>query len=89
MSSQPDVVVVGAGLAGLTAAKVLNRAGLSVKILEACDKVGGRIKTDVIDGYRLDHGFQLFNPAYPCSKISIEFERSAIAKIPQRYSGFT
>lgn len=68
MSSQPDVVVVGAGLAGLTAAKVLTRAGLAVKILEASNKIGGRIKTDVIDGYRLDHGFQLFNPAYPAAK---------------------
>lgn len=68
MSSQPDVVVVGAGLAGLSAAKVLTRAGLSVKILEASAKIGGRVQTELIDGYRLDHGFQLFNPAYPAAK---------------------
>ena len=60
-----DVVIIGAGLAGLACAQRLTRAGIDVVILEASDGVGGRVRTDVIDGYRCDRGFQLINPAYP------------------------
>lgn len=59
------VVIVGAGLSGLAAARHLLRRGVDVTVLEASDAVGGRIRTDVVDGYRLDRGFQLYNPAYP------------------------
>jgi phytoene dehydrogenase-like protein len=60
-----DVVIVGAGLAGLVAAGRLCAAGLDVLVLEAGDAPGGRIRTDAVDGLLLDRGFQLFNPAYP------------------------
>ncbi len=60
-----DVVVVGAGLAGLSSALRLETAGLSVKLLEAGDAPGGRIRTDVVDGFRLDRGFQILLTAYP------------------------
>ncbi|MDP9118593.1 MAG: FAD-dependent oxidoreductase [Actinomycetota bacterium] len=60
-----DVAVVGAGLAGLTAARVLCDAGLAVAILEAGDEPGGRVRTDRVDGILLDRGFQLLNAAYP------------------------
>ncbi|MFZ4498019.1 MAG: FAD-dependent oxidoreductase, partial [Candidatus Nanopelagicales bacterium] len=60
-----DVVVVGAGLAGLAAARELSVHGLNVLVLESGDEVGGRVRTDRIDGYLLDRGFQLYNPAYP------------------------
>jgi phytoene dehydrogenase-like protein len=59
------VVVVGAGLSGLAAARHLTRHGVEATVLEGSDAVGGRIRTDVVDGYRLDRGFQLYNPSYP------------------------
>lgn len=60
-----DVIVVGAGLAGLAAARDLQIAGLSTLVLEASDRPGGRVKSDLIDGFTLDHGFQVFNSGYP------------------------
>lgn len=65
LPAEADVVVVGAGLAGLACARHLHRAGLDVLVLEAGDAVGGRVRTDVVDGFRCDRGFQLLNPAYP------------------------
>jgi phytoene dehydrogenase-like protein len=65
MVSQHDVVVVGAGLAGLAAARQLAIHGVDVVVLEAGDDVGGRVRTDRVDGLLLDRGFQLYNPAYP------------------------
>ncbi len=59
-----DVIVIGAGLAGLRAARVLTAAGRSVVVVEASDHLGGRVHTDEVDGYLLDRGFQLVNPAY-------------------------
>ncbi len=65
MAEQADVVVIGAGLAGLSAAWALQSAGLDVVVCEADDEVGGRVRTDVVDGFRLDRGFQVLLPAYP------------------------
>ena len=59
-----SVVVVGAGLAGLTCAIYLQRLGASVTVLEASDRVGGRVKTDSVNGFLFDHGFQVINPNY-------------------------
>lgn len=63
--SDKKVVVIGAGLAGLSAAITLQEAGCEVEIFESSDRVGGRVATDVIDGYLLDRGFQLINARYP------------------------
>ena len=65
MADRADVVVVGAGLAGLRAAQLLAAAGREVVLLEASDGIGGRVRTDRVDGFTLDRGFQLYNPAYP------------------------
>ena len=74
MINSAEVVIVGAGLAGLACAQRLARAGMDVLILEASDAVGGRVRTDVIDGYRCDRGFQLINPAYPALKKVLDLE---------------
>ncbi len=60
-----EVVVVGAGLAGLACAQDLARAGVECVVLEASDGVGGRVRTDAVDGYLLDRGFQILLTAYP------------------------
>lgn len=62
----PDkVIVIGAGLAGLSAAITLQDAGVDVEVHESSDRIGGRVATDVIDGFRCDRGFQLINVRYP------------------------
>ncbi|ACZ22528.1 monoamine oxidase [Sanguibacter keddieii DSM 10542] len=60
-----DVIVIGAGLAGLQCARRVERSGRSVVVLEAGDAVGGRVRTDRVDGFLCDRGFQVLNPAYP------------------------
>lgn len=70
MSRADKVIIVGAGLAGLCCALKLKSAGIPFQILEASDSVGGRVKTDVLDGFLLDRGFQIMLTAYPeASKI--------------------
>src|SRR5688500_12168145 len=58
-----DVAVIGAGVAGLTCARALEESGMSVRLLERSARVGGRVGTDVVDGYRCDRGFQWLNAA--------------------------
>lgn len=66
-----DVLIVGAGAAGLTAANDLRKAGLSVTVLEARDRVGGRLWTDVIDGAVLEIGGQWVSPDQDALKDTI------------------
>lgn len=69
-----DTIIVGAGLAGLTCASELVKKGLTVQIVEASDDVGGRVRTDLIDGFRLDRGFQVFLDSYPQAKAILDFK---------------
>ncbi len=62
------VIIVGAGLAGLTCAKVLMERGAEVSVFEASDGVGGRVRTDERDGFLLDRGFQVYFTAYPAAR---------------------
>jgi len=64
---------VGAGLAGLACTRILVRAGVSVAVLEASDDVGGRVRTDVVEGFRLDRGFQVFFTAYPEARAVLDY----------------
>ena len=59
------VLIVGAGLSGLTCALRLHQAGIPVHVIEASDGVGGRVRTDRVDGFLLDRGFQVYLSAYP------------------------
>jgi len=77
-----DVIVIGAGLAGLRCAGLLSAHGLDVVVLEAADAVGGRQRTDVVDGFRLDRGFQVLNPAYPALRRSVDLDALALRSFP-------
>lgn len=68
-----DVIVIGAGLAGLTCAHHLTQAGKRVLVLEASDGVGGRVRSDIVDGFILDRGFQVLLTAYPAAKEELDY----------------
>ncbi len=69
-----DVVIVGAGLAGLCCALRLQERGVACAILEAGDDVGGRVRTDVVDGFLLDRGFQVLLTAYPEAQRVLDYD---------------
>ena len=68
VNDDTPTIVVGAGLAGLACARALHDAGAPVRVLEAAAEVGGRVRTDLRDGYRLDRGFQVLFTAYPAAR---------------------
>jgi len=63
-----QALVIGAGLAGLSAAISLREAGVEAVVIEKSDSPGGRVRSDVIDGFICDRGFQVFNPWYPTAR---------------------
>ena len=93
MNPHTDVVIVGGGLAGLSCAQDLTRAGVECTVLEASDGVGGRVRTDVVDGFRLDRGFQILLTAYPQvqQRLDLEvldvhhFEPGALVRVRDRF----
>ena len=70
----PEIIIVGAGLSGLACARRLAKAGLRFTLLEASNGVGGRVRTDEVDGFLLDRGFQVFLPAYPMAKKMLDYD---------------
>ncbi|MGK0386242.1 MAG: phytoene dehydrogenase-like protein [Patiriisocius sp.] len=76
----PSIHIIGAGISGLIAATVLEQHGYSPTIIEATERVGGRVKTDLVDGYQLDHGFQVLLTAYPAAKKYLDFDALALQK---------
>src|SRR5215216_2049084 len=67
------IIIVGAGLAGLTCAKVLGEHGAEVSVFEASDDIGGRVRTDEHDGFLLDRGFQAYFTSYPVAKKHLDY----------------
>ncbi len=74
MKSQPEVIVVGGGLAGLCCALRLHQGGIPFLLLEASDGVGGRVRTDRVEGFLLDRGFQVLLTAYPEAQRVLDYE---------------
>ena len=74
-----DVIVVGAGLAGLRCARGLQEAGRQVILLEAEDHVGGRVTSEDVDGFVVDRGFQVLNPAYPAVRRWVDVDALALS----------
>ena len=75
-----SVAIIGAGISGLVAAINLEKAGISTTVYEATDRVGGRVKTDYIDGLTLDHGFQVMLTAYPATQKYLNYSLLELEK---------
>jgi phytoene dehydrogenase-like protein len=75
VTEEHDVIVVGAGVAGLACARRLLAGGRAALVLERSDAIGGRVRTDFVDGFLLDHGFQVLPVAYPEAKAALDFDR--------------
>jgi len=69
-----DAIIVGSGLAGLSCAKHLAKQGFSFLIVEAEDAVGGRVRSDYVNGYTLDRGFQVLLTAYPEAASTLDYK---------------
>jgi phytoene dehydrogenase-like protein len=89
-----NVLIIGAGVAGLTCAKYLHDRGITPLVLEAADGVGGRVRTDRLDGFRLDRGFQILLTAYPEAQRLLDYDRLGLrafesGALIRRPDGFT
>lgn len=71
---QPTIAIIGAGLSGLACARLLARAGVPFTLYESADAVGGRVRSDRVDGFTLDRGFQVLLPAYPEARKVLDYD---------------
>ncbi len=69
-----NVQIIGAGVAGLSCALYLQQAGVRATLIEAGDAVGGRVRSDMVDGFTLDRGFQIFLTSYPEAKPLLDYD---------------
>jgi phytoene dehydrogenase-like protein len=89
MSNGPDVLIIGAGLAGLACARHLADAGVSFQVIEASDGIGGRVRTDQFEGFLLDRGFQVLLTAYPEAQRTLDYHALELKKFtPGVFSWF-
>lgn len=72
--------IIGAGISGLIAARVLEDNGFSPVVIEATDRAGGRVKTDILNGFQLDHGFQVLLTSYPAAQQYLDFKSLDLQK---------
>ena len=80
-ATESKIHIVGAGVSGLIAAKVLESHGCRSVVIERTDRVGGRVKTDYLDGFQLDHGFQVLLTSYPEAQKHLDYEALELQKI--------
>ncbi len=76
------IVIIGAGIAGLTCAKYLKENGIEAVVLEASDAVGGRVRTDKINGFTLDQGFQVLLTSYPEATKILDYDALKLKMLP-------
>ena len=76
------IVIIGAGIAGLTCAKYLKDKGIEATILEASFGVGGRVRTDTVDGFKLDRGFQVLLTSYPEARKLLNYNELRLKTMP-------
>ena len=89
MSNHADVLIIGAGLAGLSCARQLADCGISFQIIEASDGIGGRVRTDEHEGFLLDRGFQVLLTAYPEAQRTLDYHALELKKFtPGAFSWF-
>jgi phytoene dehydrogenase-like protein len=89
MSTSPDVLIIGAGLAGLACGRHLADAGVSFQVIEASDGIGGRVRTDEFEGFLLDRGFQVLLTAYPEAQRTLDYHALELKKFaPGAFSWF-
>jgi protoporphyrinogen oxidase len=81
MNTNKKITIIGAGISGLITAIELEKFGFNQTIIEASDRVGGRVKTDVVDGLQLDHGFQVLLEAYPQAKKYLNYKTLELQKL--------
>ncbi|MEC9092655.1 MAG: NAD(P)/FAD-dependent oxidoreductase [Planctomycetota bacterium] len=94
--NQDQVLIVGAGLAGLNCGINLQRQGIPALILEASDQVGGRVRTDQVDGFLCDRGFQILLTEYPEAQLALDypslqlkpFEAGALVRFQGKFHPF-
>src|SRR5262245_38663538 len=89
MAHHPEVLIIGAGLAGLSCARHLADSGISFEVIEASDGIGGRVRTDEHEGFLLDRGFQVLLTAYPEAQRTLDFHALELKKFrPGAFSWF-
>lgn len=89
MPTNPDVLIIGAGLAGLSCGRHLADAGVSLQIIDASDGIGGRVRTDEFEGFLLDRGFQVLLTAYPEAQRTLDYHALGLKKFtPGAFSWF-
>lgn len=72
--------IIGAGISSLVAAQTLEKAGFSPTVIESTESLGGRVKTDLVEGYQLDHGFQVLLTSYPAAQKFLDYEALQLQK---------
>lgn len=77
-----DVIIIGAGLSGLACASILHQKNLRCVIVEADNRIGGRVQTDIVQGFRLDRGFQVLQTGYPEAQRMLNYKELELRKFP-------